>query len=219
MFGWDFEVDTCSRFWRWEIKICVRICNMISTLGSVVPLAMFSKIARNKGFEVNDWWRCKSPIIVTLSSQIRFQTEIKFTSNWMKRPPQNVKCEMKKMWSSHFCNAYDWTLDIFPPCLTLLFVPQKKVFVAFLPWAPINMLHMIIPFAQTVVGHYLVCWAHSSCILMILDHQCYLWDLSHCRKTTQISQYFKKSDMSAPLTTFVKGGVRNKMDKIHDIFH
>ena len=41
MFGWDFEVDTCSRFWRCLIKIWVRTCNMNSTLGSVVPLAMF----------------------------------------------------------------------------------------------------------------------------------------------------------------------------------
>ena len=78
---------------------------------------------------------------------------------------------------------------------------------------------MIIPFAQTVVGHYLVCWAHSSCILMILDHPCYLWDLSHFRKKTQIFLYFKKSDLNAPFTIFVKGGVRKKMDKIHDIFH
>ena len=79
---------------------------------------------------------------------------------------------------------------------------------------------MIIPFAQTVVGHYLVCWAHSSCILMILDHPSYLCDLSHCtEKTTQIFQYFKKSDLSAPFIIFVKGGVRKKMDKIHDIFH
>ena len=43
MFGWDFEGDNCSRFWRWNlIKICVRPCNMNSTLGSVVPLAMFT---------------------------------------------------------------------------------------------------------------------------------------------------------------------------------
>ena len=42
MFGWDFEVDTCSRFWRWNmIKICVRTCKLNSTLGSIVPLAMF----------------------------------------------------------------------------------------------------------------------------------------------------------------------------------
>ena len=41
MFGWDFEVDTCSRFWRWNmIKICVITCNLNSTLGSIVPLAM-----------------------------------------------------------------------------------------------------------------------------------------------------------------------------------
>ena len=42
MFGWDFEVDTCSRFWSWNlIKICVKSYDMNSTLGSVVPLAMF----------------------------------------------------------------------------------------------------------------------------------------------------------------------------------
>ena len=40
MFGW--EVDAYSRFWRWNlIKICVWTCDMNSTLGSVVPLAMF----------------------------------------------------------------------------------------------------------------------------------------------------------------------------------
>ena len=51
MFGLDFEVDVWSRLWRWNlIKICVRSCDMTqrsyfgkqnSTLGSVVPLAMF----------------------------------------------------------------------------------------------------------------------------------------------------------------------------------
>ena len=45
MFGWDFEVDAWSRFWRWNmIKICVWTCDMNSTLGSVVPLAMFLMI-------------------------------------------------------------------------------------------------------------------------------------------------------------------------------
>ena len=43
MFGWDFEVDAWSRFWRWNlINICVWTCDMNSTLGSVVPLAMFN---------------------------------------------------------------------------------------------------------------------------------------------------------------------------------
>ena len=42
MFGSDFEVDAWSRFLRWNlIKICVWICDINSTLGSVVPLAMF----------------------------------------------------------------------------------------------------------------------------------------------------------------------------------
>ena len=43
MFGSDFEVDAWSRFLRWNlIKICVWTCDINSTLGSVVPLAMFS---------------------------------------------------------------------------------------------------------------------------------------------------------------------------------
>ena len=43
MFGWDFEVDAWSRFLRWNlIKICIWTCDMNSTLGSVVPLAMFA---------------------------------------------------------------------------------------------------------------------------------------------------------------------------------
>ena len=42
MLGWDFENDTCSRFWRCNlIKICVKSYDMNSTLGSIVPLAMF----------------------------------------------------------------------------------------------------------------------------------------------------------------------------------
>ena len=40
MFGWDFEDDAWSRFWRWNL-ICVWTCDKNSTLGSVVPLAMF----------------------------------------------------------------------------------------------------------------------------------------------------------------------------------
>ena len=51
MFGWDFAVDSWLRFWRWNLsKLCVRTHHMTSrsyfskmnsTLGSVVPLAMF----------------------------------------------------------------------------------------------------------------------------------------------------------------------------------
>ena len=49
MFGWDFEVDAWSRFLRWNlIKICIWTCDMNSTLGSVVPLAMFGNTIGNK---------------------------------------------------------------------------------------------------------------------------------------------------------------------------
>ena len=45
MFGWGFKINAKSWFWNWNlIKICVRSCDMNSTLGSVVPLAMFSFI-------------------------------------------------------------------------------------------------------------------------------------------------------------------------------
>ena len=42
MFGWDFEVDAWLGFWRWNlIKLCVWTCDMNSTLGTVVPSALF----------------------------------------------------------------------------------------------------------------------------------------------------------------------------------
>ena len=60
MFGWDFEVDAWSRFCSWSlVKICVRICDMNSTLGSVVPLAMFYVLlaVAPSDFIVNEVWR------------------------------------------------------------------------------------------------------------------------------------------------------------------
>ena len=42
MFGWDLEANAWSKFWNCLIKICVTTRDMNSTLGSVVPLAMFS---------------------------------------------------------------------------------------------------------------------------------------------------------------------------------
>ena len=41
MFGWDLEVNAQSKFRNCLIKICVITCDMNSTLGSVVPVAMF----------------------------------------------------------------------------------------------------------------------------------------------------------------------------------
>ena len=56
MFGWDFEDDAWSRFWRWNlIKICVWTWDKNSTLGSVVPLAMFT-LSALFGLFVPTWW-------------------------------------------------------------------------------------------------------------------------------------------------------------------
>ena len=50
MFGWDFEDYAWSRFWRWDlIRIFVWTCHMNSTLGSVVPLAMFHTMRSQVG--------------------------------------------------------------------------------------------------------------------------------------------------------------------------
>ena len=50
----EVEVNAWSRFWRWNlIKICVWTCDMNSTLGSVVPLAMFSYQCPNS----SDRWK------------------------------------------------------------------------------------------------------------------------------------------------------------------
>ena len=56
MFGWEFDVDAWSRFSRWNlIKICCWTWDMNSTLGSVVPLAMF-KDKRRKSQASKDQW-------------------------------------------------------------------------------------------------------------------------------------------------------------------
>ena len=69
MFGRDFEVCAWSRSWRWNlIKICVWTClnfgEQNSTLGSVVPLAMFdsslttdSLIALSLCFRSSPMWQ------------------------------------------------------------------------------------------------------------------------------------------------------------------
>ena len=41
MFGWDLKVNAQSKFRNCLIKICIITCDMNSTLGAVVPLAMF----------------------------------------------------------------------------------------------------------------------------------------------------------------------------------
>ena len=78
MFGWDFEVDAWSRFWRWNmIKICVWTCDVNSTLGSVVPLAMFSLNLEIWPFtklylsSINTWHFISDQNLVTLLAEER----------------------------------------------------------------------------------------------------------------------------------------------------
>ena len=50
MFGWDFKVNALSRFWNWSL---IKICDMNSTLWSVVPLAMFYHWHKNTAFTIH----------------------------------------------------------------------------------------------------------------------------------------------------------------------
>ena len=44
MFGWDFEVNAWSRFWRWNlIEICVKTCAGTYSSSVVAPIAKISK--------------------------------------------------------------------------------------------------------------------------------------------------------------------------------
>ena len=63
MFRCDFEVDAWPRFWRWHlIKICVWTCDMNSTLGSVVPLAMFMHYITLHVIDIHNI-RCLEPFL------------------------------------------------------------------------------------------------------------------------------------------------------------
>ena len=87
MFGWDFEVDAWSRFWRWNlIKICVWTCDMISTLRSVVPLAMFCINGRVKsfGFSVSCFI-----IIINQKSQLSDDHLTLWLINWLRSKLQS----------------------------------------------------------------------------------------------------------------------------------
>ena len=75
MFGQDFDVKVWSKdfeFWN-LIKICVRTCffgKQNSTLGSVVPLAMFVYIihqAKHVHYSVFVFWFALSGLVVSIS--------------------------------------------------------------------------------------------------------------------------------------------------------
>ena len=91
MFSWDFEVDSWLRFWRWNLsKLCVRTHDMTSrsyfgkmnsTLGSVVPLAMFRLVVsfgfpRTEGYA---WYAAKEP-----KSQPSKKPSFRFLWTWTR---------------------------------------------------------------------------------------------------------------------------------------
>ena len=89
MFGWYCEVDAWSRFWRWNlIKICVWICDMNSTLGSVVPLAMFF-------FYIKTLYRIAYQPLTGLNIKIYYISNLKYIYNstyvWDIKYISNIK--------------------------------------------------------------------------------------------------------------------------------
>ena len=83
LFGWDLEVDICSRFWRWNlIKICVQLVIWTQPMGLLCLWQCFS-------FEetFND--------VVIVSCSKRKLIKIKFCSclwTWAWPPPPFEQC-------------------------------------------------------------------------------------------------------------------------------
>ena len=107
MFGWDFVVDSLSRFWRWNlIKICVRTCDMNSTLGFVVPLAMFMT------YDIQSLCFCASLEIIRFVQLHRDETVavlriyLKFLT-WLWVFKKKFQNKNKKSWKSNF----EWNFE------------------------------------------------------------------------------------------------------------
>ena len=124
MFGWDFEDDAWSRFWRWNlIKICVWTCNMNSTLGSVVPLAMFyiltdflySTAKCQRGHQVVSWRAQLMPKICTSGASVDYHLTDKSHSTIHFVPAGGiawVECMYRhRCIDDRFEDLVQWTID------------------------------------------------------------------------------------------------------------
>ena len=99
MFGSDFEVDAWSRFLRWNlIKICVWTCDINSTLGSVVPLAMFM-IIKVVAVIRRPWGNCVYMVYSILSCNAVLQILI---CPIVKREPRNELAQLTQGWQKKF---------------------------------------------------------------------------------------------------------------------
>ena len=106
MFGWDFEVDAWSRFWRWNlIKICVRTCDINSTLRSIVPLAMFYPCHSLPNWLTDCCW--VNLIDVTLACEDAKSKLVEAVSVADVDAKDNVGNSLLQIWELNFCSDFE----------------------------------------------------------------------------------------------------------------
>ena len=94
MFGWDFEVDAWSRFWRWNlIKICVWTCNI-----NLKKLLLSA--------ELNSRVRCAFGNVFAF---INFSTRSKRSSTRQNEASQNLPTRKLTYISETISNLWDVT--------------------------------------------------------------------------------------------------------------
>ena len=133
MFSWYFELGAWSRFWRCLIKICVKTCDkQNSTLGSVVPLAMFSLQGLPKINKSCLWW--------SINVLFSFITGTPQNKNWKSLLPFGVMTRRLFCWYSDLkiwsqkCPKNSFGL------LRQISHPIQTIFI----WAPCSM-HYVLP--------------------------------------------------------------------------
>ena len=123
MFAWDFEVDAWSRFWRWNlIKICVWTCDMNSTLGSVVPLAMFCQQASAAKF-----WQISNLVSKWgkhCSRQVMIPNKYSLSDYKWKPSQKRVKAITKRMM---FCWWWKIGICMFGSCTSISTAQPQKL--------------------------------------------------------------------------------------------
>ena len=118
MFGWDFEVGAWSRFWIYLIKICDMTSRNYfgkqnSTLGSVVPLAMFiSSFKKSQPLCVCNgvFWEWHTKSVWWMVNEVDCPTSP--NTSWLRTP--GIPCGIQgKRWAFHLKEKFlkqkwDW---------------------------------------------------------------------------------------------------------------
>ena len=166
MFGWNFEINTWSRFWRWSLtKICVWTCDMTpigyfgkmnSTLGSVVPLAMFF-------FKITEQFKWR---LININSFVLFRGSI--IESWMFQFLSDPCPIIVNLW--HCWNQVE--AKVFPKCYTD-FSKLTHGFVKIVVWICQDCHMYFLPFAkpkQAEVCRFLqaVTWIDQNCYMYLV---------------------------------------------------